>query len=108
MVPLSPIESTETSPGGQYRANAASSTNPQQAPLRRAHYVKVVDLATLNKLDIEKIKLETAKKKEELNLKTVATSKGDDSNASWDDESSTIPKYQKRVVPSTGGFNLCL
>jgi hypothetical protein len=105
MTSLSPMTPTEASIGEQFGSDATHVSNPQQAPLRRAHYVKVVDLATLNNLDVEKIKLETTKKRSE----SLENLEGEDTNASRDDESSSIsPKYQKRVVPSIGGFNLCL
>jgi malate synthase len=105
MTSLSPMTPTEASIGEQFGSDATHVSNPQQAPLRRAHYVKVVDLATLNNLDVEKIKLETTKKRSE----SMENLEGEDTNASRDDESSSIsPKYQKRVVPSIGGFNLCL
>ncbi len=106
MTPLSPLPANETNQ--DVHGEAVSTSNPQQAPLRRAVYVKVVDLANINNLDIEKIIVETERKRKELTLKTATSSTGDDSNASRDDESSTNPRYQKRIVPSTGGFNLCL
>ena len=113
---------TGTGTNAALTSQSSPATNPQQAPLKRAEYVKVVDLATLNKLDIEKIMLETtAKKKEE--LASTDTLKADDENESGgcgesrttvttspsqEDDSSLHNKYQKRVVPCTGGFNLCL
>lgn len=117
MTPLSSQTTADTNQGlamGSDTAVSMASTNPQQAPLLRATYVKVIDLAVLNKLDIEKIKLETAKKKEELSCTPSTLSlKADDSSsgraASQDDESSmNYNKYQKRVVPCSGGVNLCL
>ena len=112
---------TGTGTNAALTSQSSPATNPQQAPLKRAEYVKVVDLATLNKLDIEKIMLETAKKKEE--LASTVPLKADDENESGgcgesrttvttspsqEDDSSLHNKYQKRVVPCTGGFNLCL
>lgn len=106
----------------------SSTTNmgsqPEQA-LQRAIYVRVVDLANANNLDIEKVKVETAKKLEVLKMKAEeaslkeneegsVTQPDDGSVQSCGVKSSTAGssnannRYQKRIVPSTGGFNLCL
>jgi len=117
MSPLSPIPPTQgvhlSHSHPQSHVDSGSSNNPQ-ASLRRAHYVKVIDLALSNKLDVVKIKEETAKKKEELRLGACSVKDDELSKTNSQDDyslqSGSGPKhrYQKRIVPSTGGFNLCL
>jgi len=96
-------------------------TETDTTSVRPAQYVKVIDLATLNKLDVGRLKQETLKKKKEMEYTDagVATAGvGDDSSkaTSHDDvsfQSSDGPKgkenrYQKPIMPKAGGFNLCL
>jgi hypothetical protein len=109
----------------------------RQQQLRRAKYIKVADLATMNKLDIEKIKLETIRKKQEVEhdakcdtlltagrnntLKDDASSyshysggenkesvKGGEQSLSSMDADHKDNRLLQRMVTFTGGFNLCL
>lgn len=106
----------------------SSTTNVGSQPeqtLQRAIYVKVIDLANANNLDIEKIKVETAKKLEVLKMQAEEASgkENEEGNVTHQDDGSVQScgvkssgasssnannRYQKRIVPSTGGFNLCL
>jgi hypothetical protein len=106
--------------------------------LRRATYVKVVDLANLNNLDVDKIRLETIKHtqaNEQQEVKETESLKPTMEEASFNDDTSTsshfteefnkeltkvddesIPSTDghkesrlfKKMVPCPGGFNLCL
>lgn len=107
MTPLSPTIPSNISDVG----NSPSIALPRQpVALRKAQYVKVVDLALMNKLDIQTLKVETEKRMEELRN---AEGRKDDENSDQDDDiiesaSSEIKSYQKRIIPASGGFNLCL
>lgn len=107
MTPLSPTIPSNISNVG----NSPSIALPRQhVALRKAQYVKVVDLALMNKLDIQTLKVETEKRMEELRN---AEGRKDDENSDQDDDiiesaSSEIKSHQKRIIPASGGFNLCL
>jgi len=113
MTPLSPNFEADRVYGSEEGTESATTS------VRPAQYVNVIDLATLNKLDIGRLKQETLKKKKEMDCAGVAAAgvRDDPSKgASHDDvsfQSSDGPKghenrYQKPVIPKAGGFNLCL
>ena len=123
ITPASSEGAQRTNVQHSHQETTPSNTNPQQAPLRRAHYVKVIDLATLNELNVAKIREQTKKRKEELELAICAsatTAETSSSNNDVEKEESLMgvlpssateqkhARYQKRIIPSTGGFNLCL
>lgn len=99
----------ETVPGMHYNSNISSGGNTTHGVLKPATYVKVVELATLNHLDIEKIKLATETYLAEggdgnISLSSTASEPSDKKGV----RGVSNPKYQKRVLPSSQGFNLCL
>lgn len=101
--------------------------------LRPAKYVKVVDLATLNQLDVDKIKSETSKRKEQMEKDTESkvpatppetlkqgfcgsSHDSDEKKESIQTDDPSISstdgqkenQFLKRIMPCAVGFNLCL
>lgn len=95
--------------GMHFNAQISPGTNATTGALKPASYVKVIELATMNHIDIEKIKLGTERYLAEgedgnMSLSSTASEPSDKKGV----RGISNPIYQKRVLPCSQGFNLCL